>query len=96
MISKIVLKSFLILVVGAAVFASGYFWAMKTMDHMPDGKAASTTEKTGDMGSIPGMGGMAGMAPGMVMISPEKQQLTGVRIATVERRPMVRTVRSVG
>jgi membrane fusion protein, copper/silver efflux system len=94
--SKIVLKSFLVLVVGAGLFASGYFSAMKTMDHMPDSKAVSNTEKTNDRGSMPGMAGMAGMAPGMVMISPDKQQLTGVRIATVERRPMVRTVRTVG
>src|SRR5688572_10390760 len=94
--SKIILKSLLVLVAGAGLFASGYFWAMKTMDHMSDSNSSDLTEKPTDMGSMPGMGGMAGMAPGMVMISPEKQQLTGVRIATVERRPMVRTVRTVG
>jgi Cu(I)/Ag(I) efflux system membrane fusion protein len=48
------------------------------------------------MAGMSGMEGMSGMAPGMVMVSPEKQQLMGVRIATVERRPMVRTVRTVG
>jgi membrane fusion protein, copper/silver efflux system len=42
------------------------------------------------------MQGMSGMTPGMVVVSPEKQQLMGVRIATVQRRPMIRTVRTVG
>src|SRR5918992_3613699 len=96
MAGKTYLKILLVLVLGAGLFASGYFWAMKTMDHMSDSKAASNPEKTHDMGSMPGMAGMQGMAPGMVVISPEKQQLTGVRIAAVEKRPMVRTVRTVG
>ena len=96
MSSNTFLKVFLASVVGAGLFASGYFWAMKTMDHAPDSKAAGRTEKTDGMASIPGMAGMEGVAPGMVMVSPEKQQLMGVRIATVERRPMVRTVRTVG
>lgn len=96
MAGKPYLKILLILVVGAGLFASGYFWAMKTIAHISDSKAASNPEKTQEMGSMPGMAAMQGMAPGMVMISPEKQQLTGVRIAAVETRPMVRTVRTVG
>ena len=32
------------------------------------------------MAGMSGMQGMSGMAPGMVMVSPEKQQLIGVRI----------------
>jgi Cu(I)/Ag(I) efflux system membrane fusion protein len=54
------------------------------------------TENMAGTERMSGMQGMSGMAPGMVMVSPEKQQLMGVRIATVERRPMVRTVRTVG
>jgi RND family efflux transporter MFP subunit len=38
----------------------------------------------------------AAMAPGSVMISPEKQQLIGVRTAQVERQSLVRDVRTTG
>src|SRR5687768_9193715 len=96
MAGKTFLKFFFVLVVGAGLFASGYFWAMKTMDQTPNSDDGANIGKTGSMATMPGMSGMEGMAPGMVMVSPEKQQLMGVRIATVERRPMVRTVRTVG
>jgi multidrug efflux pump subunit AcrA (membrane-fusion protein) len=39
---------------------------------------------------------MKDMPPGAVMISPEKQQLIGVRTATVEREQVRRTIRTVG
>jgi Cu(I)/Ag(I) efflux system membrane fusion protein len=91
----------LLLVLSAAgIFAAGYFWALRGMDHEMSANAkASDAEGMKGMGSMEGMSGMqgmSGMAPGMVMVSPEKQQLMGVRIAGVERRPMVRTLRTVG
>ena len=93
------LRIFVAIVLAAGMFAAGYFWAMKSMERMSNGKAGADPEKVecmGDMSGMAGMQAMSGMAPGMVMVSPEKQQLMGVRIATVERRPMVRTVRTVG
>ena len=96
MTSKTFLKLFFVLVVGAGLFASGYFWAMKTMDPMPDSKAVANPEKMDGMANMPGMAGMEGMAPGMITISPEKQQLIGVRTAVVERKPLSRSVRTVG
>ena len=96
MTSKTFLKLFFVLVVGAGLFASGYFWAMKTMDPMADTKAAVNPEKMDGMANMPGMAGMEGMAPGMITISPEKQQLIGVRTAVVERKPLSRSVRTVG
>jgi membrane fusion protein, copper/silver efflux system len=36
------------------------------------------------------------MAPGTVMISPDKQQLMGVRTITVQRESLVRTIRTTG
>ncbi len=39
---------------------------------------------------------MSAMPAGTVKISPEKQQLIGVRTATVEREPLARTVRTTG
>jgi Cu(I)/Ag(I) efflux system membrane fusion protein len=87
-------KVFMFLLLAAGLFASGYFWALRERDGGPSGSArAEDTEKIKGM---EGMQGMQGMAPGTVMISPDKQQLVGVRTAMVERRPMSRTVRTVG
>ncbi len=94
------LKAVVIVLSAGAIFAAGYFW--RGMD-----KGMSSTAKSNDasmkgmenmpgMEGVSGMQGMSGMASGAVMVSPEKQQLIGVRIATVERRPMGRTVRTVG
>jgi membrane fusion protein, copper/silver efflux system len=89
------LRIFVVILLAAGIFAAGYFWAMKSMEHTSNGKAGADPEKM-DMTGTAGVQSMSGMAPGMVMVSPEKQQLLGVRTATVERRPMVRTVRTVG
>ena len=91
------IRAFALTILASGMFTAGYFWAMRGMEH-----ATSSSTKTNDaatkngMEKMPGVEGMSGMAAGTVMISPEKQQLIGVRIATVENRPMVRTVRTVG
>ena len=43
-------------------------------------------------------GSMAGhdMSDGAVNVSPEKQQLVGIRTAVVELRPLVKKIRTVG
>jgi Cu(I)/Ag(I) efflux system membrane fusion protein len=73
-----------------------------------EGKAASTeaTKKPSDMEmdemkgltmeSIQKEGKMQEVAPGTVQISPERQQLIGVKIGTVERRSLERVIRTVG
>lgn len=94
MASAKTLRVFVLIVLALGMFASGYFWALRERDGGPSGSArAEDTEK---MKGMEGMQGMQGMAPGTVMISPDKQQLVGVRTAMVERRPMSRTVRTVG
>ena len=47
-------------------------------------------------GSMGGAGGAAGMPPGTVNVSPEKQQLIGVKVATVEKAPGTHTLRVLG
>ena len=100
MIKTKTLKAVVIVLSAVAIFAAGYFW--RGIDN-----GMSSTAKTNDasmkgmenmagMEGMSGMQGMTGMTSGAVTVSPEKQQLIGVRIATVERRPMVRTVRTVG
>jgi Cu(I)/Ag(I) efflux system membrane fusion protein len=88
-----ILRLFAVVVLAVGMFAAGHFWASRGKD---DGSAGDPSSTTGDMKGMEGMAGMSGMAPGMVMVSPEKQQLMGVRIVTVERKPMVKTVRTVG
>ncbi|HXX34823.1 MAG TPA: efflux RND transporter periplasmic adaptor subunit [Thermodesulfobacteriota bacterium] len=48
------------------------------------------------MESIQKEGRMQEMAPGTVQISPEKQQLIGVKFGTVEVRPLEKVIRTVG
>jgi Cu(I)/Ag(I) efflux system membrane fusion protein len=100
MINTKTLKAVVIVLSGVAIFAAGYFWrgvdngmssTAKTNDASMKG-----TENMAGMEGMSGMQGMTGMTSGAVTVSPEKQQLIGVRIATVEKRPMARTVRTVG
>src|SRR6266704_2361527 len=92
---KAISKVFAFLVLGAAIFALGYGWGVKTKDQA---SASAQTQTSSDMGGMKGMEGMAGMnmPPGTAMVSPEKQQLLGVRTATVEAKPLSKTVRTVG
>ena len=91
---KAISKTFGLLVLGAAIFALGYGWGIKTQDQ---GAASAQTSTGSNMENMKGMEGMAGMnMPGSAMVSPEKQQLIGVRTTTVEAKPLSKTVRTVG
>jgi Cu(I)/Ag(I) efflux system membrane fusion protein len=48
------------------------------------------------MESIQKEGKMQEVAPGIVQITPEKQQLIGVKIGTVEMKPLEKVIRTVG
>ena len=91
---KNILKTSAFLLIGAALFALGYGWGSKARNQGSSPAQSSTP----DMANMKGMEGMAGMqmAPGTVMVSPDKQQLLGVRTTTVESRPLSKTVRTVG
>ena len=43
-----------------------------------------------------GQAASSAMPPGSVKITPEKQQIIGVRVATVEKSPWTYTLRTVG
>jgi len=63
-------------------------------------KKPGTTEmeemKGLSMESIQKQGKMEEVAPGTVQISPEKQQLIGVKFGTVEMKPLEKVIRTVG
>jgi Cu(I)/Ag(I) efflux system membrane fusion protein len=70
-------------------------------EHQPEVKQG--TKKTDDfdikgltMESIQKEGKMQEVAPGAVQISPERQQLIGVKIGKVEMRPLEKIIRTVG
>lgn len=73
--------------IGIVLVAFGYWRGMNDQKAGPP--KAATSEP------IAGMEGME-MAPGSAIVSPDKQQLLGVRTTTVEARPLSKTVRTVG
>jgi len=92
------LKILCAIVLSGALFTGGYFWGQNRM-HQQMG--ATPTSGGGDMAGTKGrenMQGMAGMnmAPGTAMVSPQMQQLMGVRTAVVESRSLSKTIRAVG
>jgi membrane fusion protein, copper/silver efflux system len=59
-------------------------------------KADDMEMKNLSIESIQKEGKMQEVAPGTVQISPERQQLIGVKIGTVEMRPLEKVIRTVG
>jgi Cu(I)/Ag(I) efflux system membrane fusion protein len=59
-------------------------------------KADDMEMKSLSIESIQKEGKMQEVAPGTVQISPEKQQLIGVKFGTVEMRPLEKVIRTVG
>jgi Cu(I)/Ag(I) efflux system membrane fusion protein len=59
-------------------------------------KAEELDMKSLTMESIQKEGKMQEVAPGTVQITPEKQQLIGVKIGTVEMKPLEKVIRTVG
>jgi len=84
------LKVVWVLIVGLGIFAGGYFLGMNARSKEPQATSAAKTDE------MQGMEGMPGMAPGMVMVSQQNQQLLGIKTAAVERRALSQTIRTVG
>ena len=89
-----ILKIFGTLILLAAVFAIGY-WRGQS-DPKADHQSAASGHSAGETAG--GSQSMAGheMTPSAVNVSPDKQQLMGIRTATAEIRPMVQKIRTVG
>src|SRR5215204_4109130 len=85
------------MILAGGLFAAGFF-AGRTKAPRQDidqKSEASDTATMKDMNDMPGMAGM-NMAPGTAMVSPQMQQLIGVRTAVVEARALSKTIRAVG
>lgn len=71
--------------------------AMKTDEAKKPASSGEMDEMKGmNMESIQKEGKMEEVAPGTVQISPERQQLIGVKLGTVEMRPLEKVIRTVG
>jgi Cu(I)/Ag(I) efflux system membrane fusion protein len=86
-------KIFGLVVLISATFVLGYYWRGRS--DMSAGHPASSqpsTESKAESGSMAGHD----MSDGAVNVSPEKQQLVGIRTAVAEVRPLVKKIRTVG
>ncbi len=83
-----------LLVILVGVFAIGYW---NGQSHVSADRAMESAAKP-SAESKPGNDAMAGhdMSSGGVTVSPEKQQLVGIRTAVAEARPLVKKIRTVG
>ena len=82
----------LVLIVG--VFAIGYWRGQSNtaVDHSPASSSQQSSEMKSESGAMEGHD----MSSGSVNVSPEKQQLVGIRTAVAEIRPLVKKIRTVG
>ena len=94
-----ILKGLVLVLVGLALLAGGYWWGRNQM--MTENASSPSQSATAKMEGMEGMKGMESadadkMGSGSVNVSPEKQQLVGIRTAVVEMRPLVKKIRTVG
>ena len=87
-----ILKAVGFLVVLAGVFAIGY-WRGQSAPKTDNAASSHSTTETA-AGNQPMQG--HNMTSAGVNVSPDKQQLVGIRTATAEIRPMVQKIRTVG
>src|SRR4026208_1307289 len=80
-----------VIILAGGLVAAGYFWGQDKV-HQQMGQ---TSMGSGEMASMLGMAGM-NMAPGTAMVSPQMQQLMGVRTPIVQAKTPKKTVRAVG
>jgi len=80
----------LVLIVG--VFAFGYWQGQSNRKADPTASSHSSGEANTASGSMEGHD----MSSGGINVSPEKQQLVGIRTALAEVRPLVKKIRTVG
>lgn len=90
-----VIKSFALLGLIAGIFAGGYWLGQSGHIGHFTASLQPSPEAKSESGAMAGHD-MSSMSAGMVNVSPEKQQLVGIRTAVVEMRPLVKKIRTVG
>src|SRR3989304_5633966 len=85
-------KSLGIIVLVVGVFAFGYWQGQSNTKADPTASSHSSGEANTASGSMEGHD----MSSGGINVSPEKQQLVGIRTALAEVRPLIKKIRTVG
>src|SRR4030065_1548376 len=85
-------KALGIIVLAVGVFAFGYWQGQTNRKPDPTASSQSSGEANTASGSMEGHD----MSSGGINVSPEKQQLVGIRTALAEVRPLVKKIRTVG
>jgi Cu(I)/Ag(I) efflux system membrane fusion protein len=88
-----VLKAALAVVLALGLFGAGYWWGKSQDDS--EHAASAAHESTSGMGEPQTSSGHE-MPSGTFEVSPERQQLVGMRSAVAEVRPLVKKIRTVG
>ena len=78
------------MILALALVAVGYWWGQS------DKSIAQSDLSTGPSGNASEHTGAHEAESGLVNVSPEKQQLVGIRTAVAEVRPVVKKIRTVG
>src|SRR3990172_4085229 len=78
------------IILALALIALGYWWGQS--DNNVVQSSPTATRSTAGHGET----GSQADASGSVNVSPEKQQLVGIRTAVVELRPLIKKIRTVG
>lgn len=86
-------KIFGLVVLISATFVLGYYWRGRS--DFTAGRSVSFQPSTETKAETDSMAGHD-MSEGAVSVSPEKQQLVGIRTAVAEVRPLVKKIRTVG
>lgn len=90
---KALIKGFGFFVLALALIASGYLWGIRNgAGNRPSGLHADAAA------SVQGTEGASSheTASGLINVSPERQQLVGIRTAVAEVRPLAKKIRTVG
>ena len=85
-------KALGIIVLAVGVFAFGYWQGQSNTKPDYTAPSQSSSEATAASGSMEGHD----MSSGGINVSPEKQQLVGIRTALAEVRPLIKKIRTVG
>jgi membrane fusion protein, copper/silver efflux system len=98
MTARKILKSLVLFLFGVGLLASGYWWGRSQMGEHLSPPSQSATAKTEGMEGMKGMQNADAdkMGSGTVTVSPEKQQLVGIKTAVAEIRPLTKKLRTVG
>jgi Cu(I)/Ag(I) efflux system membrane fusion protein len=96
MTARGILKSLVLFLFGVGLVAGGYWWGRSQMSEHFATPTQSAAAKMEGMEGLKGMENADKTGSGSITVSPEKQQLVGIKTAVAEIRPLTKKLRTVG